>query len=308
MGEAGSGAALPAFLPGKVRVRGEGVDVPVGGDERRCAFLDVLRSSFLRDAFADSITSRSFFCSQAGNCEVYIPHPKGKDACVLPSSLSLLLSQALTSPLRSYLSSSSSSPFRSPYPESPYGRVLSKPHPPYPTSSPLTVGQTPFLQPSHFDLEPLSESNPSNTDPNSPEGNDLSPQMSDVFRLVLKQVEDLEKQGGENAESATRMDRLRSAKRKDWEKEVPEEMRETLDKEREGREEATRKWVKGKVLGRREEAWAWAVARMGDEWLARSGREEIRRLSLKGGKEGEEGVGKIVRWVGTEEQGEDEED
>ncbi|KAL7418093.1 hypothetical protein BDY24DRAFT_437574 [Mrakia frigida] len=212
----------------------------------------------------------------AGNCEVYIPHPKGKDA---------------------------------PYPETPYGRVLFKPHPPYPTSSPLTVGQTPFLQPSHFDLEPLSVANPSNTDPNSPEGNDLSPQMSDVFRLVLKQVEDLEKHGDESATAtATRMDRLRSAKRKDWEKEVPEEMREKLDKEREGRQEATRKWVKAKVLGRREEAWAWAVARMGDEMLARSGREEIRRLSLKGGKEGEEGVGKIVRWVGTEEQGEVEED
>ena len=57
-----------------------------------------------------------------------------------------------------------------------------------------------------------------------------------------------------------------------------------------------------------EKHWCWAVTRSGDDWLDRRGvREEVSRLSLEGRLEGEEeGVGRIVKWVGAEEGGEEE--
>lgn len=60
---------------------------------------------------------------------------------------------------------------------------------------------------------------------------------------------------------------------------------------------------------RAERSWCWAVAREGDEWMDKRGvREEVRRLSLEGLKDGEEMVGRIVKWVGAEEDGEEDEE
>lgn len=88
------------------------------------------------------------------------------------------------------------------------------------------------------------------------------------------------------------------------EERVERDPREDLSRRKE-LEQGARLSVDEDLQYLRDVMWYRLVEMKGNEWMGLGGkksREEIRRLSLKGGEKGKERVGRMVRWVGAEQK------
>ncbi|KAL7410754.1 hypothetical protein BDY24DRAFT_417610 [Mrakia frigida] len=154
------------------------------------------------------------------------------------------------------------------YPESPYGTTLDTYSPPYSRGRSHDFLGKGFYQPSHFNFDPLHKKR------------GVQWQTKWLYRAAALEEE-----------------------KKDEER-VERDPREDLSRRKE-LEQGARLSVDEDLQYFRDETWYRLVEMKGNEWMGLDGkksREEIRRLSLKGGEKGKERVGRIVRWVGAEQK------